>query len=55
MRRTFLVPLVLAFHDQRFIRDTWYAVPQRISVELRRLTAVLRPLRLTCAALAKSW
>ena len=41
-------------HDQRFTRDTWYAVPRRVSVELRRLTDVLRPLRLTRAALAKS-
>lgn len=41
-------------HDQRFIRDTWYAVPRRMSVELRGLTDVLRPLRLSRAALAKS-
>jgi hypothetical protein len=41
-------------HLERFTRDTWYAVPKRLSAELRRLTAGLRPLRLTRAALAKS-
>jgi hypothetical protein len=40
--------------DQRFARDTWYAVPRKLSRELRRLTVDLRPLRLTRAALAKS-
>jgi hypothetical protein len=38
----------------RFARSSWYAVPQQMSSELRRLTAGLRPLRLTRAALAKS-
>jgi hypothetical protein len=46
--------LTYGVHDQRFIRDTWYAVPGRVSMELRRLTGVLRPLRLSRAALAKS-
>jgi hypothetical protein len=46
--------LTYGFHDQRFTRDTWYAIPRRMSVELRRLTDVLRPLRLSRAALAKS-
>jgi hypothetical protein len=40
--------------DQRFARDTWYAVPRKLSEEFRRLTVVLHPLRLTRAALAKS-
>ena len=39
---------------QRFTRDIWYAVPRRMSVELRRLTDGLRPFPLTRAALAKS-
>jgi hypothetical protein len=38
----------------RFVRDRWYAVPGRVSEELRRLTTGLRPLRLTPAALARS-
>jgi hypothetical protein len=38
---------------ERFARNRWYAVPHQISRELRRLTAGLRPLRLTQAALAK--
>jgi hypothetical protein len=38
----------------RFTRNTWYAVPRPLSAELRRLTQGLRPLSLTCAALAKS-
>jgi hypothetical protein len=46
--------LTYGVHDQRFIRDTWYAVPRRVSAELRRLTDAMRPLRLTRAALAKS-
>ena len=41
-------------HLERFARDTWYAVPARLSAELRRLTAGMRPLRVTRAALAKS-
>jgi hypothetical protein len=46
--------LTYGVHDQRFTRDTWYAIPRRVSAELRRLTEVLRPLRLSRAALAKS-
>ena len=38
----------------RFARGRWYAVPRSVSAELRRLTAGLRPLPLTRAALAKS-
>jgi hypothetical protein len=41
-------------HLERFTRDTWYAVPATLSAALRRLTAGLRPLRVTRAALAKS-
>jgi hypothetical protein len=41
-------------HLERFVRGSWYAVPPRLSAELRRLTFELRPLRLTRAALAKS-
>ena len=41
-------------HLERFERDVWYSVPPRLSVELRRLGAGLRPLPLTRAALAKS-
>jgi hypothetical protein len=40
--------------DQRFARDTWYAVPRKLSEEFRRLAVDLRPFRLTRAALAKS-
>jgi hypothetical protein len=39
---------------ERFKANQWYAVPPRLSAELRRLTAGLRPLRVTRAALAKS-
>jgi hypothetical protein len=39
---------------ERFDRGTWYAVPPKLSQELRRLTAGMRPLQLTRAALAKS-
>jgi hypothetical protein len=46
--------LTYGVHDQRFTEHTWYALPRRLSVELRRLTSALRPLRLTRAALAKS-
>jgi hypothetical protein len=46
--------LTYGVHDQRFTEYTWYAVPRRVSLELRRLTSALRPLRLTRAALAKS-
>jgi hypothetical protein len=41
-------------HLERFARDHWYAVPRPLSQELRRLTADMRPLRLTRAALARS-
>ena len=41
-------------HLERFKANQWYAVPPRLSAELRRLTAGLRPLRITPAALAKS-
>ena len=41
-------------HDQRFERDQWYAVPGRLSAELRRLTKSLRPRALDRAALARS-
>ena len=37
-----------------FQRDRWYAVPPRAAANLRRLTASLRPLRVTREALAKS-
>jgi hypothetical protein len=46
--------LTYGVHDQRFARDRWYAVPRKLSGELRRLTVGLRPFRLTRAALAKS-
>jgi len=38
----------------RFARGRWYALPRRLSAELRRLTRSLPPLRLTHAALARS-
>jgi hypothetical protein len=41
-------------HLDRFARNRWYAMPRRLSQELRRLTVGLRPLRLDRAALAKS-
>ena len=41
-------------HLERFRADQWYAVPPRLSAELRRLAAGLRPLHVTQAALAKS-
>ena len=41
-------------HTGYFDPGSWYAVPRRMSQELRRLTAGLRPLRVTRAALAKS-
>jgi len=41
-------------HLERFTRDTWYAVPAKLSAELRRLTANMQPLHVTRAALAKS-
>jgi hypothetical protein len=41
-------------HLERFARDRWYVVPRPLSQELRRLTAGLRPLPLTRAALSRS-
>ncbi len=41
-------------HLERFDANTWYAVPRKLSAELRRLTAGMRPLRVTRSALAKS-
>ena len=41
-------------HLERFQANQWYAVPPRLSAELRRLIAGLRPLHVTEAALAKS-
>ena len=41
-------------HLERFEKSQWYAVPARLSAELRRLTVGLSPLRVTRAALAKS-
>jgi hypothetical protein len=38
----------------RFQRGTWYRIPTRIAAELRRLTAGMKPLRVTQAALARS-
>jgi hypothetical protein len=38
----------------RFARGRWYALPRRLSAELRRVTQGLPPLRLTHAALARS-
>jgi len=40
--------------DQRFGRNKWYAVPRKLSRELRRLTVRLRPFHVTRPALAKS-
>ncbi len=39
---------------QRFTRATWYRVPARVVVELKRLTKSLEPLFLTEASLQKS-
>jgi hypothetical protein len=38
----------------RFHRGVWYRIPARIASELRTLTAKMKPLRVTQAALAKS-
>jgi hypothetical protein len=38
----------------RFQRGVWYRIPARLASELRRLTAGLKPLRVTREALAKS-
>jgi hypothetical protein len=41
-------------HLGRFARGAWYRVPPALSAELRRLSAGLRPLRVTRAAIARS-
>jgi hypothetical protein len=41
-------------HLGRFRRDTWYRLPAAISRELARLTAGMKPMRVTRAALEKS-
>ena len=41
-------------HLERFSRGKWYRVPPRLAQELRRLSARLRPMRVTPAAAAKS-
>jgi hypothetical protein len=46
--------LTYGVHDQQFARDKWYAVPGKLSNELKRLTVDLRPLYVTRAALARS-
>ena len=38
----------------RFRRGTWYRMPARLASELRKLTAGMKPLRITQAALARS-
>jgi hypothetical protein len=38
----------------RFHRGTWYRIPTRLAAELRKLTAGMKPLRVTQAALDKS-
>lgn len=39
---------------EQFQRGRWYRVPTRLAAELRKLTAGMKPLRVTRAALAKS-
>jgi hypothetical protein len=39
---------------ERFHRGVWYRMPSRVSAELRKLTAGMKPLRVTRAALARS-
>ena len=41
-------------HLGHFRRGTWYRLPTEASLELRRLTATLKPLSVTRAALARS-
>jgi hypothetical protein len=41
-------------NTSRFERGIWYRVPARVATELRKLTAGMKPLRLTRAALARS-
>ena len=38
----------------RFRRGVWYRMPARLASELRKLTAGMKPLRITQAALARS-
>jgi hypothetical protein len=38
----------------RFHRGVWYRIPARLAAEVRALTAGMKPLRVTRAALAKS-
>jgi hypothetical protein len=38
----------------RFHRGVWYRIPARLASELRKLTAGMKPLRMTHAALARS-
>jgi hypothetical protein len=38
----------------RFHRGVWYRIPARLAAELRTLTAGMKPLRVTQAALARS-
>jgi hypothetical protein len=46
--------LTYGVFDGRFARDSWYAVPRKLSAEFQRATVDLRPLRLTRTAMAKS-
>jgi hypothetical protein len=41
-------------HLERFFRDRWYRMPEKVAAELRRLAAGLAPLRVTPARLARS-
>ena len=46
--------LSFGVHLGRFAPGHWYRIPSALSAELRRLTAGLRPFRLTRTALARS-
>jgi hypothetical protein len=41
-------------HLERFSRGVWYALPRVLSAELQRLTADMRPFRLTADAVDRS-
>jgi hypothetical protein len=41
-------------HLGHFKRGSWYRVPARAALELRKLTAGLEPFRVSAAAVAKS-
>jgi hypothetical protein len=41
-------------HLERFLRDRWYQVPEKVAAELRRLAVGLTPLRVTPARIARS-